>query len=971
MDKAEYREKLDEIKGLAEAGDFDTAADRADDIEWRRVKSARTLCMVGEIYERVDRLEDCRKILEIAYKRSPDSKTVLYRLSELCIRLGDFDAALDYFTEFTEVSPTDNSKYILKYKLYRARKSPIEDQIEILERYKEGEFTEHWSYELAKLYSQAGNKEKCIEVCDDIILWFGEGKYVTKAMELKMQYTALSPSQQIKYQESMKKARAVSNTQSYSRTAASVSKSAPEYEQEKPTIRTEQAIEKMDMAASTAVSEESGLKMPHTVTISRDKMADPVRMQNQLADSIRQVFSGLNQRSTIPEAEPFEFEEEADAVREYKPIREDLSGLEVKDLEPEQLNTEQTYAAEVSRAVVKKTPADNGQIAGQMSLNDFAKPADEIDLEALFAETSSMLAKEVASGGFVKTDDSLENKLGAEDAATRKAAEEEAARKAAEAAQKAAEEEAARKAAEAAQKAAEEEAARKAQEEAARRAQEEAARRAQEEAARRAQEEAAEEAARKAAEDKAKSTEEETQRALEEVARRVQEEFARQAEDEEAAQGLAEEAQTRRVTEETVSGAAEETECEIPEEVLLYAKETDETLGLTREFNFRDELEKTRKAEETEDSLFEAELARAVAQLQKNNSEEKAEEDFSNYMPEDMPDVGEIPAYAEEAPIVEQAVTIEENPPIPDIEVSDEVPEFVVPQEKPQKKRELSDLDEVLNRISIDPDEPKRLRYVTVEPRPLDEKEKRVFSYFSTIPGMSQQITEALADVHNNAGDKTSRSGNILLIGRQGSGKTRLSDAIVLAVCKDLGIEAAKVAKVIGRYFNQKDPAAVVSKLSGGFLIIEGAGELTKDTAAKLSQAMEFRTDSLVVMLEDEKQDLKNMLAKNPDLAEKFTSSITIPVFTNDELVTFAKTYANEMGYKMDEMAVLALYTLIGDNQKDSEPVTVGKVKMMVDKGIERANKGTRKFGRKLSKKATDDDNRIILYEKDFDFEIV
>lgn len=923
MDKAEYREKLDEIKGLAEAGDFDTAADRADDIEWRRVKSARTLCMVGEIYERVDRLEDCRKILEIAYKRSPDSKTVLYRLSELCIRLGDFDAALDYFTEFTEVSPADNSKYILKYKLYRARKSPIEDQIEILERYKEGEFTERWSYELAKLYSQAGNKEKCIEVCDDIILWFGEGKYVTKAMELKMQYTALSPSQQIKYQESMKKARAVSNTQSYSRTAASVSKSAPEYEQEKPTIRTEQAIEKMDMAASTAVSEESGLKMPHTVTISRDKMADPVRMQNQLADSIRQVFSGLNQRSTIPEAEPFEFEEEADAVREYKPIREDLSGLEVKDLEPEQLNTEQTYAAEVSRAVVKKTPADNGQIAGQMSLNDFAKPADEIDLEALFAETSSMLAKEVASGGFVKTDDSLENKLGAEDAATRKAAEEEAAR------------------------------------------------RAQEEAARRAQEEAAEEAARKAAEDKAKSTEEETQRALEEVARRVQEEFARQAEDEEAARGLAEKAQTRRVTEETASGAAEETECEIPEEVLLYSKETDETLGLTREFNFRDELEKIRKAEETEDSLFEAELARAVAQLQKNNPEEKAEEDFSNYMPEDMPDVGEIPAYAEEAPIVGQAVTIEENPPIPDIAVSDEVPEFVVPQEKPQKKRELSDLDEVLNRISIDPDEPKRLRYVTVEPRPLDEKEKRVFSYFSTIPGMSQQITEALADVHNNAGDKTSRSGNILLIGRQGSGKTRLSDAIVLAVCKDLGIEAAKVAKVIGRYFNQKDPAAVVSKLSGGFLIIEGAGELTKDTAAKLSQAMEFRTDSLVVMLEDEKQDLKNMLAKNPDLAEKFTSSITIPVFTNDELVTFAKTYANEMGYKMDEMAVLALYTLIGDNQKDSEPVTVGKVKMMVDKGIERANKGTRKFGRKLSKKATDDDNRIILYEKDFDFEIV
>ena len=239
MDKAEYREKLDEIKALADAGDFDTAADKADDIEWRRVKSARTLCMIGEIYERVGRLEDSRRVLEIAYKRSPDSKTVLYRLSELCIRLGDFDAALDYFTEFTEVSPTDNSKYILKYKLYRARKSPIQDQIAILEAYKEAEFTERWAYELARLYSQAGNKEKCIEVCDDIILWFGEGKYVTKSMELKMQYTSLSPSQQLKYQETMQRMRTVPRSVAATKmTMEEAGEVLDEEEQEESAVRT-------------------------------------------------------------------------------------------------------------------------------------------------------------------------------------------------------------------------------------------------------------------------------------------------------------------------------------------------------------------------------------------------------------------------------------------------------------------------------------------------------------------------------------------------------------------------------------------------------------------------------------------------------------------------------------------------------------------------------------------------------------
>ena len=265
-------------------------------------------------------------------------------------------------------------------------------------------------------------------------------------------------------------------------------------------------------------------------------------------------------------------------------------------------------------------------------------------------------------------------------------------------------------------------------------------------------------------------------------------------------------------------------------------------------------------------------------------------------------------------------------------------------------------------------EEPERLAVVDVEPRKLDETEVKVFSYFAKIPGIAEQVTEAIADVHNNAGDKTSRSGNIVMIGRQGSGKTRLADALVLAVCKDIGIESAKLAHIIGEDLNKKDPAQVVSRMAGGFLVIEGAGAMNDKTVEQLNAAMEFRTDDLVVILEDEKQDVLNLLKQHPVFAEKFSSYITIPVFTNDELVTFGKTYCKELGYKMDEMCVLALYTMIGDNQKDREPVTVGKVRDMIDAAIARAEKGSRRFGRKLSRKETDPSGRVILHEKDFNF---
>ena len=261
---------------------------------------------------------------------------------------------------------------------------------------------------------------------------------------------------------------------------------------------------------------------------------------------------------------------------------------------------------------------------------------------------------------------------------------------------------------------------------------------------------------------------------------------------------------------------------------------------------------------------------------------------------------------------------------------------------------------------------PKILERVEVIPRKFTEEEEILFSYFTDIPGISQQATLALADIHNNAGDKTSKSGNVLIMGRQLSGKTRLADALICAACMDLNIEAAKVAKVIGEDLNDKDAAEIVNHMAGGFLLIEGAGSLSDEFVENLNKAMEFRTDSLVVILEDEKADLMAMLGKHEDFAKKFTSTIIIPVFTNDELVTFARTYANEQGYKLDEMGTLALYTMIGENQKDNEPVVVGKVKKMVDQAIERS-KGP-KIASLFRKNATAEDGRIWLREKDFRF---
>lgn len=882
MDKAEYKIKLDQINNLAENGDFSGAAAITDTIDWRHVKNIRTLCMVGEIYEANKRYDDSIRVLKYAYKRSGGGKTILYRLTELSVKVGDLDGARQYEEEFEESSPNDSSKYILQYKIMRREGAPLDEQIKVLKEYKDHEYTERWAYELAKLYKKNGQNDKCVTECDDMILWFSEGKFVMKAMELKMGLTSLTPDQQKRYDSR------------YVRPSSVVAKSVPrpvpaksgideiekvlsktdEDEEPAQSIDSAEAISKMSAAASRTVPDVAAqaanrINTPNVKVDARRTFSETNKedVQNKLADSIRAVFAGIQKpgMEEAPAAEAPEMPEEDfsdEDIKEYNPSHtEDLSQYKIKKLEPESINTGAVKAA--------RTAGENE--SEQLTLDEYMKPQKEkeADLDALFAETKNQLASAVASGNFEKTDTLMDEKAAAAADAARSAAQEEA-----------------RAAADTIL------------------------------------------SGTSSAEEPASPAESEAQ-------------AASAAEATGSAAGMTAAAATASASAAgtaSVSGTA-------PAEDLL-GKETDESLGLTREFNFHDELQ---KAMVSGDSISEAaKKVSARAEMEASQAVEgAAPTPFAADETQDMPQ--EIPQelLADENDVPQQSETA--------------VSGFSAEDEEEDDEQDKSIIEDIMEK-------PETMEILPVEPRKLDDDETKIFSYFAAIPGVSEQVTQTIADVHNNAGDKTSRSGNILLVGRQGSGKTTLADSVILAICKDLNIKAAKIAHIVATDFNQKDPASVVAKMSGGFLVIEGAGALSDESIDKLSRAMEFRTDDLVVILEDEKADLQAMLAGHPLLEEKFTSSIIIPVFTNDELVTFAKTYTKERGYKMDEMGVLALYTMIGDNQKDKEPVTVAKVKNMIDTAIERADKGTRKLGRKFSKKAVDHEGRILLHEKDFDF---
>lgn len=870
MDKNEYRAKLEEINDLVDNQDYQGALKIVDTIDWRRVRSARTLCMIGEIYEANKRYEDSRKLLLLAHQRAPIGKTVLYRLVELSIKMGNYNEAADYYKSFVEISPNDNSRYILKYKLYRARRSPIEEQIQILQEYKEKEYTERWSYELARLYAKAGMKEECIETCDDLILWFSEGKYVTKAMELKMKFTSLTPQQQEKYENGSSKK--ITETAAKAAAAVAAASEAAANVVEKITPEEQEEIEKILNSVE--------LKIPE----QEPAAAKPEHFQDKVAQNLRDVLQG----STADEAE-----EIAVAIDPAVKTSPEEKGYVVKDLEPEDLSKTTGFkpfhigegmTMQVKAEAPKSKMFDSKDFVPgslQTSSKEF-----ELDLEALLAETANELAQAVAE----ETGN---------------------------------------------------------------------------------QEEITEESAKEVAEE---SVEEVIEEAVEEPVEEIIEEAKEEPEESRAPE---------------IAAAA----VSLSAALAAKADEFDAlAAGMTQEVVIKRDLEEPEVAEVQEEPVEVIPESEEEILEQEETPEESIEEAIETM--EALSDAGESPAEIVEELAEELETTgLEEPETIEAVETEVEegaTKEF--PVEKVKEALGEIDLSKALEEELEDTISPKQddshIKRVTgsvaanqerksaafgtaveglMRHHLTEEEHRRLFTYFFPIPGMSQQINEALDTAQESACSKTSQEGNIIVTGREGSGKTRLSEGLIKALCKERQMEGAKVAYITAEKLNKKDPVAVVGKLAGGFLVVENAGALKADVVENMSKAMEFKTNRLTVILEDLKPGIRSLQEKYPDFMKKFDSTIMIPVFTNDELVSFAKTYAKELGYKIDNMAVLALYTLIGENQNEENPVAVGTVREMMDNAIARASKKGRRAGKKVRKRHLDETGRIMLYEKDFD----
>ena len=837
MDKNEYRAKLDEINDLVDSQDYQGALKIVDTIDWRRVRSARTLCMIGEIYEANKRYEDSRKILLLAHQRAPIGKTVLYRLVELSIKMGNFDEAADYYKNFVEISPNDNSRYILKYKLSRARRSPIKEQISILQEYKEKEYTERWSYELARLYAKAGMKEACMEECDDLILWFSEGKYVTKAMELKTKYGTLTPQQQEKYHKGTSQ-KAFQSTSSVK--AAVPVTSIPKVAEVKPTealSAEEQEIEEILKSVEIEIPKEEPVP------------ENPPQLQEKVAKGIRDVF----QNNAVQEAE-----ETAAAMDPAVNQSPEEKGYVVKDLEPEDFGKTAGFkpfhmgegmTMQVKAEAPKSKsfdPKDFTPGSIKTSSKEF-----ELDLEALLAETANELAQAVAE---------------------------------------------------------------------------------------------------ETGEQETISVEEPVQKQTPKVAAAAEslsQALAVKAEEFDAlAAGMTQEVVIPRNEPENIEVTQPE---EILEEQVEVIPETEEEIL---------------PAEETPEELIE-ETIEALEQIEIEPEELAAE---TLVVTEEVEPESSVESEIEEGATKEFPIEKVKEA-LGEIDLSKALEEEL--EDKDVSNQDDSHMKRVTGSVATEEGHKSTAFSTAVEGlmrhHLTEEEHRRLFTYFFPIPGMSQQINEALDTAQESACAKTSQAGNIIVTGREGSGKTRLSEGLIKALCKERQMEGAKVAYITAEKLNKKDPVAVVGKLAGGFLVVENAGNLKEEVVENMSKAMEFKTNRLTVILEDLKPGIRSLEERFPDFMKKFDSKIVIPVFTNDELVSFAKTYAKELGYKIDDMAVLALYTLIGDNQNEENPVAVGMVREMMDEAIARASRKGRKAGKKVSKRHLDETGRIMLYEKDFD----
>ena len=1018
MDKYEYRVKTEQMLDHLEKKEYQQAKEIADGIDWRRVKNASMLNTVSEIYEYNGEFKKGRDILFLAFDRAPGSRKIVYRLGTLALKIKDIREATDCYEEFVKLAPKDPNQYILKYKILRTQGASLTDQITALEEFKKAEYIEKWAYELAKLYDEAGMTAECLEECDDLILWFSEGKYVYLAMELKMKYKPLTPLQQEKYD---------------SRPGAVKKKPEPEKQPESTLEEVDDENEYNESTEETVDVQEEPVREPVTERVDESEVQEIPPQEVPMQETVVQ--------EEIPQEVPMQ----ETVVQEEIPQEEIVEEAAEEVVEEEPVYTEPEEAAEehgstikqvVTGATLEEALAQGMAVAngitieeeamkeredeilanGQMMIDDILQKWEEKQkdheaaIEKQKAKDEERLQKEREQARIRQEEERREvERKAAEAEARRKAEEEEAARKAAEAeARRKAEEEAARKAAEeeARRKAAEEEARRKAEEEAARKAAEEEARRkAEEEEARKAAEEEArrkaeEEAARKAAEEEAEPISK-TQRIPDDIVRLMEEMGNEESEEELYEEDFEDGSETE---EDFIEGIEEELSG-----IDMSGSSFEEADFGDEDFEEADFEEEDFEDEDFEDEDFEDEdFEEADFEEEDFEDEDFEEADFED---EDFEEEDEEEADFEEEDF-EEADFEEEDFEEADLEEEDFDADFAdVDDEEEDFDDDFADVDDEETDfddedLEIEDDEEADEELEIEEPSeeeiqarikkskggvPFDtgfvvtgrydlsatseiglkagltEEQKKLFSYFVPVRGMSEQIVEVLDNDRRAQREGTSKTGNLLVIGRKGSGKTVLAVDIVKAIQKQRSLKQGKVAIVTGESLNKKELTNIIQKLRGGAIIIEHAGKLNARTVKELNYLMEKKTGELLFVLEDQRKPLERLMTANPEFKKKFNSKLELPVFINDELVTFGQTYAKENGYKLDEMGILALYSRIDVMQREDHAVSVAEVKEIMDEAISHSQKANVKhLARRVFGKGTDDSDRIILKEEDF-----
>ena len=860
MDKYEYNLKLDQIKALSAEEGYMSAAEIADSINWNKIKNVNTLVKIGEIYEKAERYQDARDILLMAYDRSPIGRMIIYRLAEVAIKMGDYDAATEYYDEFVEIAPHDDMKYVLRYAIKKGQGASFDELITILEEYKDEEYTEEWAYELAYLYHKAGKADKCIDACDELILWFGDGPYVERALELKMLYQPLTKAQEEKYRRF-------------------------KAEKEKPAKIKDEAevteIGAMEMVKGGEIVHDD-VTIPK-ITVNQEKF-NTVNLQQEIAKGMQQIMEAKGKN------------EVADTMDTIKKIVEDIPYLKLEKEQEEyvqqpeetehiatdeeidgslKLNFKELLGedadGQMSMVMSEKTQLEH-QITGQMSIQDVleewekTRHAAEIALkEAEQQKLESAKARALQEAGDIM--ERLNDVIPKLDAGVtpKELLEEEYLKVPVDIIE---------------QKAAVKEP--------------------EEEQKPDMQELYAEETV-----DEVQEPQEAPEEAIEEAIEEVQE--------------------SREVPEEAADEAREPVG--EPEDIIM-AEESEKDEILMQPTTMMPEI--------TDDMLnVDDDTSDDETSQEKENVSEKRDFDHVTSFIEQ-----EIAKMTAKNPGLEKKLDMAKTRKMPDISL----PEDLDSEEDDSKLKETKHIKE------------------------LTSEQKAIFSYFIPVKGMEDQICKAYNAVLDHFNRKENAStGNLIIQGEQGCGKTMLATSFIKVLQKDGEQLTGKMGKIDAAALNKKDVQQVVRKITGGCLIIERAGDIDRSIAAQLSFLMEHDITGTLYILEDTSKGIKKALSMDEGFASKFTEKISVPIFTNDELVLFAKSYSAELGYKIDEMAILALHNRISNIERIDQATTLTEVKDIIDEAIDReAHSGLKKAISILTAKRYTDDDRIVLKEDHF-----